>query len=116
MNQLFFYGYSGRDGVLLLVSEIKDFWQNALREDLHLFRQRSEERAATEPFALSYPFGFCSREVDHLLAEEDIPLTFTIEERNNLLRVGQPVYLRLMGPLNVIKEYSGEFLARMLLS
>lgn len=114
MHQLVSYGYSGRDGVLPLANETKDLWQNALWEDLRLFRQRREGRVATELLALAYPFGYYSQEADDLLAEEDIPLTFTIEERNNLLRVGQPACLRLMGRLNVTEEYSGEFLVNRL--
>lgn len=114
MHQLVSYGYSGRDGVLPLDSEIEEDWQNALREDLRLFRQRREGRVATELLALAYPFGYYSQESDSLLAEEGIRLTFTIEERSNLLRVGQPDCLRLMGRVNVLEEYSGEFLVKRL--
>lgn len=44
-----------------------------------------------------------------------VQLTFTIENRINLLRTGQPDCLRLMGRLTVVEEYSGEVLVGMLL-
>ena len=114
MHQLASYGYSGRDGVLPLDGESEEALQDALREDLRLFRQRREGRTATELLALAYPFGYYNPEADGLLAEEGIRLTFTIEERSNLLHVGQPDCLRLMGRVNVLEEYSGEFLVKRL--
>lgn len=110
MHQLASYGYSGRDGVLPLEDEPEDVWHSILRDDMRLFCQRREGYVATELLALAYPFGYYNQEVDDLLAEDGIRLTFTIEERNNLLRVGQPDCLRLMGRLNVVEEYSGEYL------
>lgn len=115
MHQLHSHGYSGRDGVLPLEGETEDVWHSVLREDMRLFRQRREGRVATELLAVAYPFGYYSLEADTLLAEEGIQLTFTIENRINRLRTGQPDCLRLMGRLNVVEEYSGEVLVGMLL-
>lgn len=116
MHQLFSYGYSGRDGILPLEGETEDAWRGALQNDIRLFRQRREGRVATDLLAMAYPFGYYNQEADALLAEEGIRLTFTTEERANLLRIGQPDCLRLMGRLNVVEEYSGEALAGMLAS
>lgn len=114
MHQMFSYGYSGRDGVLPLKGETEDAWHSALREDMRLFRQRREGRAATELLAVAYPFGYYNQEADAFLAEEGIRLTFTTEERINPLRVGQPDCLRLMGRMHVTEAYSGEALVEML--
>lgn len=114
MHQLASYGYSHRDGMLQLESESENSWHQAIREDLRLFRERREGRVSTTLTALAYPFGYYSRELDELLLTEDIRVTFTIEERNNYLRIGNPNCLRLLGRFNVIEDYSGEAIVQLL--
>ena len=114
MHQLASYGYSGRDGMLQLESENKSSWHRAVCEDLRLFRQRREGRVSTALTALAYPFGYYSQELDDLLLTEGIRVTFTIEEQNNCLRIGNPDCLRLLGRFNVVEDYSGEAIVQLL--
>lgn len=114
LHQLSSYGYSGRDGVLPLEGESDEAYQAVLREDAAQFRQRREDRAATDLVALAYPFGYWSEEADRLLEEEGFLLTFTIQERTNYLRAGDMSSLRLLGRYNVTDSTSGAALIKRL--
>lgn len=109
MHQQASYGFSGRDGLLPLPGESDEAYQAALRADTQAFRQRRQ--ASTELLALAYPFGFFDARADGALREAGIRCTFTVLERKNLLRVGDPACLWNMGRYNVTDGWSGEELA-----
>lgn len=110
MHQLESHGYSGRDGVLNMKGESQANHEAALNQDFETFRQR-REIIPTELLGLAYPFGYYTEETDEFLKNE-IPVTLTIEERLNVLTVGDPDCLRLLGRFNVAELESGEELAR----
>lgn len=114
LHQLASYNVSGRDGMLPLRGEDVESYTACLRADLAAFRQRREGRVAAPLVALAYPFGYYSREVDRLLEQEGIAVTFTIEERCSRLEVGQRDSLRLMGRFNVTDRMSGMELVQLL--
>lgn len=107
LHQLASYGYSGRDGVLPLAGESSTAYQAVLRSDAAQFRQRREGRVTTDLVALAYPFGYSTKEADHLFEEEGILLTFTTQNRANYLWKGDMSSLRLMGRCNVTESLSG---------
>ncbi len=114
MHQLASYGFSGRDGLCPLEGEPEGAYAAAVAEDLELFRQRREGRVSTDLTALAYPFGFYSPWADECLYRGGIRATFTVEERENLLRRGDEGCLWRMGRYNVTQGWSGEALARRL--
>lgn len=109
MHQLESYGYSGRDGVLPLHNESQEGHEAALRQDFEVFRQR-REIIPTELLGIAYPFGYYTEETDEFLKNE-VPVTLTIEERLNVLTVGDPDCLRMLGRFNVAELESGKDLA-----
>lgn len=114
LHQLESYGYSGRDGMLPLPGESGEDYRRAIQEDADQFRQRRQGRVSTELTALAYPFGYYSQELDGLLAEEGLALTFTTEEHCNRLYPGDFSSLRMMGRYNVTERISGENLVDLL--
>lgn len=111
MHQLASYGYSGRDGLLRLPGEDDDAYRAALEVDLSLFQARREGRVSTDLVALAYPFGYYGDGLDGPLAASGIRMTFTIEERENLLRRGDPDCLWRLGRYNVTNDWAGWQLA-----
>lgn len=115
MHQLKSYGFSGRDGMLPLEGEDGAAYAESLRADLAAFLARREGRVDTDLTALAYPFGFYEKRTDQLLAEYGIRLTFTVEERNNRLVIGDPGCLLGLGRYNVTDRISGKELVQKLL-
>ena len=111
LHQRVSYGYSGRDGVLPLPGEEEAHYRQTILADCAAFAQRRQDRAATALLALAYPFGYCTRQADRLVAEAGIPMTFTIDEHVNLIRRGRPDTLRRMGRFNVTEWMGGQELA-----
>lgn len=110
MHQLESYGYDGRDGVLAMSGESQEAHEAALRQDFEVFRQRREIITETQLLGLAYPFGYYTEETDEFLKNE-VPVTLTIEERLNVLTVGDPDCLRMLGRFNVAELESGKELA-----
>ena len=114
MHQLASYGFSGRDGILPMEGETEGEYEAALRRDAKLFRDRREDRVSTPLVALAYPFGYCDKKADQILAEEGIRITFTIDEHTNRLRTGKPECLRMLGRFNITDGCTGEELIELL--
>lgn len=115
MHQRAHDGFSGRDGILLLEGEKKTNYQTALMEDVTLFAEKRTAHGVDTPLlALAYPYGFYGDESEDALRDAGICFTFTVEERNNLLQIGQRDCLWNMGRFNVTERDSGEKLVRRL--
>lgn len=108
MHQLAGDGFSGRDGILPLTEECSDNYHDALRADAEAFMRRRAEHGIDTPLcALAYPYGYFSDESREVLREAGIRMTFTVEERMNLLRAGDERCLWDMGRFNVTERDSG---------
>ena len=108
MHELAYFSATGRDGVLPLEGETPEAHQQALREDMDLFRRQRGEWDPTPLVALSYPYGYWDREADQVMEREGIVLTVTTSRRFNRLTVGDPDCLRIMGRLNVTERWTGK--------
>jgi peptidoglycan/xylan/chitin deacetylase (PgdA/CDA1 family) len=107
MHLLSSSGYTDRDGMLRVRGESDEDYRAAILSDLAAFAQRREGRVATELVALSYPFGYYTRDLDDLLAQQGMLLTFTVKEHTNVLRRGDPESLRMLGRFNVTEKWRG---------
>ena len=114
MHRLIAEGAGRRDGMLQEEGETEEAYAAAVREDLRQFRARREGRVPTEFLALSYPYGYWTRQLDGLLEREGIDFTFTTVSCSNRLRTGQPDCLRVLGRFNVEENCTGEKLVRRL--
>ncbi|MBR7081980.1 MAG: polysaccharide deacetylase family protein [Oscillospiraceae bacterium] len=110
MHQLKSYGYSGRDGMLRLKDESDEAYAAAVKADCLAFAESRRDKISTELTALSYPFGYYTKELDSILSECGIQMTFTIKERINSLKIGDPSCLRMMGRFNITERLSGKML------
>ena len=114
MHQLESYGFSGRDGMLPLPHESSAAYKAAILEDVRNAQRRRDGHGFGPMIALAYPFGYHSEELDSILDECGIDMTFTIEEHLNLLTVGDPSCLRMMGRLNVSEWITPDKLVTMM--
>lgn len=114
MHRLAEEGIGRRDGMLREEDETDGAYAAAIAEDVRQFRARREGRAPTEFMALSFPYGYWTRELDGLLGQEGIDFTFTTISCGNRLEIGRPDCLRALGRFNVEEDCSGEKLARRL--
>jgi len=114
MHQLSDQGISGRDGMLPLAEEDAAAYRAALRADLTSFRQQRENRVSTALMALAYPYGYYTEELDNILSEEGISVTFTTQEVCPRLQRGDPTSLRMLGRFNVTERCSGQQLVQRL--
>lgn len=113
MHQLASYGISGRDGMYPLEGESWEDYQEALAEDFAQFRQRRENVVETELLGLAYPFGYYTEELDQSLQDE-VAITFTIEERMNTIGMWDTQTLRMLGRYNVTDRMTGQALVEKL--
>lgn len=108
MHQLAGDGFSGRSGILPLQGESAAEYCAALRADAEAFAQRRAAHDVSTPLvALAYPYGYFSGESRDTLREAGIRVTFTVEERMNLLCAGDERCLWDMGRFNVMERDSG---------
>ena len=106
MHQLASDGFSGRDGMLPLENEDLESYKDALHEDIRQFRQRRDGRVSTPLTALAFPYGYYSPELDGILREEGIQITFTIEEHCSEIRVWDFDSLRMLGRYNITERWN----------
>lgn len=114
MHRLIEEGIGQRDGMLREEDETDEAYTAAIREDLQQFRARREGRAPTEFMALSFPYGYWTDELDELLRQEGIDLTFTTISCSNRLTTGQPDCMRILGRFNVEETCTGKKLVKRL--
>ena len=107
-HQLESYGFSGRDGVLPLDGETWEDYEAIIRADDSAFRQRWEGHGLPELIALAYPFGFCTPQVDELLADCGYLVTFTVQEHVNTVTEGDSACLRMMGRFDMRDDLTPE--------
>ena len=110
MHQLESYGFSGRDGMRRIKGETDSEYRRAVNEDIDAFIERRDGRVSTELNALAYPFGYYTEELDEILADRGIKMTFTVEERINPLKTGDESCLRMMGRFNMTEELNGKLM------
>lgn len=114
MHRLSKEGVGRRDGMLREEGETDEAYAAAIAEDVRQFRARREGRARTEWMALSYPYGYWTDELDGLLKQAGIDLTFTTISCSNRLETGQPDCLRVLGRFNVDEACTGTKLVQRL--
>lgn len=107
MHQLESYNISGRDGMLQMNNESAATYLQALQNDFEQFRSRRSSVKKSPLLGLAYPFGYYTKEPDALL-EQEIDITFTIDEHNNLLKRRDPQSMRMPGRYNVTDQMTGQ--------
>ncbi|MBQ5841505.1 MAG: polysaccharide deacetylase family protein [Clostridia bacterium] len=88
-------GDGGRHGAKKLAGESKERYQALLREDLQRAQNLFAQRAGVTPLAFTYPYGAMSSEAVPVLKEMGFRLTFTCEERVNVLTASPDSLYRL---------------------
>lgn len=114
MHRLIEEGIGQRDGMFREEGETDAAYAAAIAEDVRQFRARREGRVPTEFMALSYPYGYWTHELDSLLRQEGIDITFTTIGCGNRLETGRPDCLRILGRFNVEEECTGTKLVKRL--
>lgn len=107
MHQLKSYNISGRDGMLQMNGESDAAYLQALQKDFSQFRARRVPVKKSELLGLAYPFGYHNKELDALL-EQEIDITFTTKEHNNLLKRQDRQSMRMLGRWNVTDQMTGD--------
>ncbi|MGI5875008.1 MAG: polysaccharide deacetylase family protein [Bacillota bacterium] len=114
MHHALRYGGTGRDGMLRQEGESEEDYRAAIAADLKSFSVRRDRCVFPPLTALAFPYGYYNDELDQVLADCGIRLTFTIENRVNRLEPGNPGCLRKMGRINVVDRCGPETLLNLM--
>lgn len=105
---------SRQRGMLPMDGETEADYEKAIRKDMWLFSFREVKSGLDEADALSYPFGFYSQQLDDIVRDFGIKVTFTIEPKRNRIVIGDPTSLRLLGRYNCTVRVDAEKLLAMM--
>ena len=103
-----------RRGMLPFDGETEEDYEKAIRKDLWLFSFREVRSGLDEADALSYPYGFYSKQLDDIVKDFGIKVTFTIEPKRNCIVIGDPNSLRMLGRYNCTDRVDAEKLLSMM--
>ncbi len=113
MHQRESYGFSGRDGVLMLKNEPELKYRAELQKDLEASRQSLLDGLGVEMKAIAFPFGLTNSIANGEVKKAGVKLTFVTEHGISTAVAGNPNSIYCMKRITVTDAFTGEDLIGM---